>query len=86
MLRAIVKGERISPSIVNNSTRDGTVNPELKAPGSADLYLVVWVGGTPGADLRPVPGFSKGLGGDRIVEEVNVVLLSAGSGAEAVGS
>jgi hypothetical protein len=51
VLRAIVKGERISPSIVNNSTRDGTVNPELKAPGSTDLYLVIWVGGPPGADL-----------------------------------
>lgn len=71
---------------MNGSTRDGTVNPELKAPGSADLYLVVGIGGAPSADLGPVPGFSKGLGGDRIVEEVDVVLFGTGSGAETVGS
>jgi hypothetical protein len=71
---------------VDGSTRDRTVNPKLKTPGSTDLYLVVGVGGTPSADLRPVPGFSKGLGGDRIVEQVNVVLVGAGPGTEAVGS
>ena len=86
MLITIMKSERTSPRVGNEATRNAAVNPKLGTSGGADFDLVVRVGGAPSADAGPVPGFSKGLGGDCVVEEVDVVLVGARVYAESVGS
>jgi len=86
MLITIMKSERTSPRVGNEATRNAAVNPKLGTSGGADFDLIVRVGGAPSADVGPVPGFSKGLGGDCVVEEVDVVLVGARVSAESVGS
>lgn len=86
MLITIMKSERTSPRISDEATGNAAVDPKLGASGGADFDLVVRVGGAPSADAGPVPGFSKGLGGDCVVEEVDVVLVGARVSAESVGS
>lgn len=43
MLRAIVKGEGISPRILDQTTRDTTIDPKFEASGGANLDLVVGI-------------------------------------------
>lgn len=81
-----MKSKGVSPRVVDQATRDTTIDPKLETSSGAYLDLVVGVCSRPCADIGPVPILTHRLGRHSVVEKVDVVLGSARVSTESVGN